>query len=288
MFRTGKPFGGQVSVPLSQIRLTFSVITAFIFGFLLYIASVNLQWLTISRALLIVLGVSLGLLLGWLEARTVTSGLSQKEQIVVWQVLAASAVMIGVPLLLAKIFLDSSEFLPFASYLFLPAVPAFGFSSGRIIRSFEQRHKVQVKMFSFGYLYHKEPIIVDADRFSAFMAIVASRDGAGLWQQAGYTKKLKGALESRQDIEPSKKQHLLAALKTMARYRSLGLIALSSIIIVGFSVLVVNCSQMLGGPVLLNNSSINILMPILAVYFVILVASVFLMMRMFNSKIAAI
>jgi hypothetical protein len=283
-----KPFGRQVSIPLSQIRLTFSVFTAFSFGFLLYIASVNLKWLTLSRALLILVGVLFGLLLGWLEARTVTRGLKDKEQTIIWQVLAATIAIVGVPLLFAKFLLDGSEFLPFAGYLFLPAVPAFGFSSGWKLRVFEQRNNVQVRMLSFGYSYYKEPVIVDTDRFSTFMGLVASRDGAGLWQQIGYTKKLRVTLESNQDIAPTKKQQLLSALRTMARYRRLALIALSSIIIVGFSVLVVSCSQMFGGPVLLNNSSINILMPILAVYFVMLVAGVFLMMRMFNSKIAAI
>lgn len=100
----------------------------------------------------------------------------------------------------------------------MPKQPAFGFASSWKLRSFEQQHKVQVKMLSFGYIYHKEPIIVDSNRFSTFMNLVASRDGAGLWQQNGYVNRLKVALESREDIEPVKKQQLLSALRIMARY----------------------------------------------------------------------
>ena len=280
MLQTGKPFGRQISVPLSQVRIIFSVFGLFVFGFLLYIVSVNFQWLTANRALLIIIGVFLGLILGLVEARTVTRGLSEKEQIVVWQVFAASAVIIGVPLLLAKIFIADSEFLPFASYLFLPVPPAFGFVSGYKLRSFEQKHNVQVKMLSFGYIYHKEPIVVDSNRFSTFITLVASRDGPGLWQQIGYVNSLRAALESRQDIEPLKKQQLVNVLKIMARYRAGALFALASVIIVGFSFLVV--------PKLLDNLSLNLVMPIIVVYFISLMAGVFLMMKRFNSKIANI
>lgn len=277
---TGNHIGREISIPLSQIRLISAVATAFIFGSLLYVASVNFQWLTVNRTLLIILGAFLGLLLGWLEARIVTRGLSEKEQIVVWQVLVASAIIFGVPLLLAKILLADSEFLPFAGYLFLPSIPTFGFASGWKLRSFEQKHKLQVKMLSLGYIYHKEPMIVDSNRFSTFIALVASRDGPGLWQQIGYINRLSVALESKQDIEPLKKQQLVRALKIMARYRAWGLFALASIIITGFSFLIT--------PKLLDNSSLNFVMPIIAVYFISLIAGVFLMIKRFNSRIASL
>lgn len=56
--------------------------------------------------------------------------------------------------------------------------------------------------------------------------------------------------------------------------------ALASIIIVGIGFLFV--------PKLWDNLSINVVIPLLAVYFVSLVAGAFLMMRRFNSKIANI
>ncbi len=266
----------------------YAVVSALAFSFLLYLASVNLRWFTPTRGLLVPVGLLVGLILALLEVRIVTRSLSQKEQTVVWQVLAASALAIGLPLLLAKILLNGSEFLPFAGYLFLPSVPAFCLLSGWMFRTFEQEHKVQVKVLSFGYLYHKEPIVVDADRLSLFMELVALRDGPGLWQQIGYVKKLRVALQSQQDIEPSKKEQLLKTLKVMARYRRIALIALASIIVVGFGVLVVSCSQVLGGPILLSSSTIDVFMPLLGGYFLALVAGVFLMLRMFNSGIRRI
>jgi hypothetical protein len=246
---------GQVSMPVSQVRLASAVITAVSFGFLIYLASVNFDWLTMNRGFLMLTGMVIGLLLGWIEARTVTRGLTENQQIIVWQVLLASVVLIGSPLLLAKLLLDNSDFLPFASYLFLPAVPVFSFFSGWLFRKFESKNNVQVKILSFGYIYYKEPIIVDSNRFSEFMRQVASRDSSSLWQQIGYTKRLMAALERRQDLESSTRENLLNIVRFMDRYRRMAIASLSIFLVAVSSMLIIISTDMLG---LIRMSKINV------------------------------
>jgi hypothetical protein len=120
----------RVSIPVSQYRLAAAGITTVFFGVLLYLASTSLKWLTLTNGFLLLLGIVGGWLLGWFESRIVIRGLTKNTETIAWQILPVSIVMFGLPLLLGKLFLADSEFLPFAGYLTLPAIPVFSAVSG--------------------------------------------------------------------------------------------------------------------------------------------------------------
>jgi hypothetical protein len=276
----------RISIPVSQVRLTFAVITAVSFGFLIYLASFNVKWLIPNREFLIIIGVFVGLLFGWLETRTVTHGLNENQQILVWQILLSSAALIGLPLILAATLLDRSDFLPFAGYLFLPAMPAFSFLSGWRFWAFERKNNVQIKMLSFGYFYYAEPVIVDSNRFSEFLSVVASKDASALWQQIGYAKKLVAGLRSEQDLDASTRRKLLGILDTMRKYQILGLSTLAIFLISTFSLLAPIFTDLFGVTKIIDSGIMDILMPAMLVLFVVFGIAVFLLVKTFNLKIS--
>ena len=269
------------------MRLFTAVTSGVFFGFLLYLASTSLNWLTLTNGLLILIGVGGGLLLGWFEARIVTRGLSDNMQTVVWQIIPAGALMFGLPILFAKIFLANAEFLSFAGYLFLPAVPVFYAITGWRYLKFEKKNEVQIKMVSFGYLYYKEPIIVDSNRLYHFLGLVASKDSSALWQQTGYSGRLMAAIQQRQDIDPSTREELLDILKTMDKYRRIGLTVLLLFLISTFSALAIIFGDVFGLTRSLTANTINIIMPAFGVIMFSFFGAVLLLMRTFNTKISS-
>jgi len=213
------PSLGRVGYPVAKIRLFMSVITAVFFGFLLFSASVNLKWFTINRGFYLLLGIVEGLLIGELEARIVTRKLMRETETIAWQILPISAVLFGLPLLLAVAFFGVSEFLPFAAYLVLPFIPVFYATSGWRFNKFEKQNKVQVSMFVYGLKYWTEPIVSDSDRFYHFIRDAASKDSLAILSQAGYSKRLMTVLEEKQDIETSTRKALCNILQVMNEYR---------------------------------------------------------------------
>jgi len=207
-----------------------SIVAAVFFGFLLYSTSVSLKWFTIIRGFYLFLGIVEGLLIGELEARIVTRKLMRETESIAWQILPISAVLFGLPLLLAIAFFGVSEFLPFAAYLVLPFVPVYYATSGWHYNKFEKQNKVQIFMFVYGLKYWTEPILDAGDRFNQFVEAVASKDSSTIWGQVGYSKRLMMTLEERQDIGPSRREALNNILKTMNEYRRMGLAVLSMFI----------------------------------------------------------
>ena len=142
----------RVSIPVSQYRLVAAGITAFFFGVLLYLASTRLNWLTLTNGFILLIGIAGGWLLGWFDSRTVIRGLTKNTETVVWQTLPVSILMFGLPLLLGKLVLADSEFLPFAGYLTLPAIPVLSAVSGW--RFISLRRKMKFKSLCFSLDIH--------------------------------------------------------------------------------------------------------------------------------------
>ena len=269
------------------MRLFYAVASSVLFGFLLYLASTRLHWLTPTNGLLIPIGLGGGLLLGWFEARIVTRGLSDNMQTVVWQIILGGVLLFGLPIILAKIFLGNSEFLSFAGYLFLPSLPVYYAVTGWRYLKFEKKNSVQIKVVSFGYLYYKEPMIVDSNRLVHFLEQVASKDSSALWQQIGYSGRLMAAIKSSQDIDSSTKEELLCILKAMDKYRRVGLTVLSLFLVSTFSALAIIFGDMFGLTRILTSNTINIFMPALIVIMFSFMAAVLLLIKTFNTKISS-
>lgn len=209
----------RVGYPITKIRLFISIIAAVFFSFLLYSVSVNLKWFTVIRGFYLLLGIVDGLLIGELEVRVVTRKLMRETETIAWQILPISAVLFGLPLLLAIALFGVSEFLPFAAYQVLPFVPVYYATSGWHFSKFEQQNKVQVFMFVYGFKYWVEPVVGDSERFYRFIKDVISKDPPAILSQAGYSKRLMATLEERQDIEQSTRKALFNILQVMNEYR---------------------------------------------------------------------
>jgi hypothetical protein len=210
--------------PVAKIRLFMSVIAGVFFGFLLYGASVNLKWFTALRGIYLVLGVAEGLMIGWLQARTVTNNLTGDTETIVWQMLPIGAVLAGPPLLLA-ITIFRAEYLPLMAYLVLSFIPVYFATTGWFFNEFEKKNKVQIFMFVYGLKYWIEPVFDVSERFHNFVRNVASKDASSFEGQSGYAKKLMAKVEERQDINPSTRKTLLDILEVMNKYRRRMLLA---------------------------------------------------------------
>jgi hypothetical protein len=205
--------------PVAKVRLFISIPAGVFFGFLLYGASVNLQWFSVIRGLYLVLGVIEGLLIGALEARLVAGKLIKDKETMVWQTLPISTILFVLPFLLAMTVFGFSEYLPFMGYLVLSFVPVYYATSGWYFNEFEKKNKVRIFMFAYGFKYWKEPIIDVSERFYHFIRNVASKDVSSFEGQAGYSKKFMAKVEERQDIDSLTRKTLLGILEVMNKYR---------------------------------------------------------------------
>ena len=275
----------RVSLPASQWRLTAAVITAFSFSALLFLASTSLRWLTPARGFLVPLGIVGGCLFGLFETQTVIQGLTKNTKTVAWQILPVGIVLFGLPLLLGKLVLADSEFLPFAAYLTLPAFPVFSAVSGWRFHRFERANQVQVFVLFTGYSYYTTPLIVDNNRLYYFIRHVATKDYYSLWQQAGYSKRLMATLEERQDIDSVTRKELLVVLKVMNKYRWIGLTALALFIVSVLGILAPIITDMTGLTKALNTNTLNIIGPASGAIVIGFGLTIFLLLRTFNKKI---
>jgi hypothetical protein len=277
----------QASIPASQVRLTAACVTGVSFGVLLFLASTNLGWLTPAPGLLIPLGILGGAIFGWFETRTVIQGLTKNTEIIAWQILPVGLVLFGLPLLLGKLFLADSAFLPFAGYLALPAIPALYLVSGWRFHQYEKKNEVQVFVLFIGYSYYRAPMITDSNRLYHFIRHVATRDHYSLWQQAGYSKRLMATLEERQDIDSATQKELLDILKVMNKYRRIGLTTLVLFLVSVLTILPPIITDLTGLTKVLNADMFDIIGPASGGIIIGFVLTVFLLLRTFNKKISS-
>ena len=209
-----------------RFRIALSVVAGVFFGFLLFEASVDLQWFTIVRCLYLVLGIVAGFLIGFVEVQTVIRGLDEQEKKIVWQPLLISAVMFLLPLLVAVAFFGASEYLPFGGYVVLPFVPIYYAVTGWYYYQTEKRKGIRIFQSLYGFTFWKEPIPDYSVIFTSFISDLARKDYSlviSLRGYPGYAKKFMAILEAKKNVDPSAKEALMEILQVMNRYSRRGL-----------------------------------------------------------------
>ena len=85
---------------MGKMRLMTSIVPGVGFGFLLFQASTTLNLFTPIRQLYLLLGITVRILMGALEARFVLQELSRNSEATVWKPLPVGAILVCLPLLL--------------------------------------------------------------------------------------------------------------------------------------------------------------------------------------------
>ena len=216
----------HIPLPIGKTRLYISIFLAFISGFFIYFGSTYFGWLTLSRVIYFLFGITAGVLLGIVETRIVIPKLVKNTEAFVWQVIPIGTALFGVPLLVLIAFFGVPEYLPFALYAFFPFMAATGAASGWYFNKFEKMNKVDIFMFYYGFKYWKQPNPDVSERFYNFLRDVAKKDASQFWTQIGsslnyigYTNAFRSKLEEKQEIDSSTRENLLKILKTMNTFR---------------------------------------------------------------------
>ncbi len=113
----------RVGIPISTVRLIGAAVTGAGFGLLFYSARANQSW--VALAVYLFLGVTIGAVLGWYEAKTVLSRIKTDPVIIQWKLVLAVAGLVIFPFVIISGlygFLESRNFL---GYTVLTAIPAF-------------------------------------------------------------------------------------------------------------------------------------------------------------------
>jgi hypothetical protein len=215
-------------MPIGRMRLFTSIIMASASGFFIYFGSTNFGWFTLTRVIYFLFGIIAGLLLGLVETRLVIPKLVKSTEAFVWQVIPIGTALFVVPLLLVIAFFGVPEYLPFALYVFFPFITTAGAASGYCFNKFEEANKVRVFVFYYGFKYWKQPNPDVSERFQYFLRDVARKDSSQFWGMGlsfgyvGYAEAFRNKLE-KQEIDPTTRENLLEILKTMNKYRNIGL-----------------------------------------------------------------
>lgn len=165
----------RLGYPVTITRLFGFFLTLFFFSFLLYAATLRHDWFTSARQLYLPAGIVTGALSGFVEARVVTKKLKEDVEIVAWSLLPV-AVLWALPFGMVFYFFGSEELLPFATYFFLPSIPAALATSGLLFRRFERKERVRVLMFVYGYKFWIETPADLSIELAGFVDAVISRD----------------------------------------------------------------------------------------------------------------
>ena len=225
----------RLGYPMGKMRLYSSIIPGVGFGFLLFQASTTLNLFTPIRQLYLLFGITVGFLMGALEARFVLRELSSNSEAVVWKPLPVGAVLVCLPILLVLTVFGVSEYLPFMAYFVLSAIPVYLATGGWFYASFEKDNRVRIFGSPFGLKYWREPIEDFSNRFYHFVRDIVTKHPSALWWHIGYANKFIEHLEEKQDIEPSTRKELLELLRVMNRYRKLALTVLGTFLISAFN-----------------------------------------------------
>ena len=209
-----------------RFRIALSVVAGIFFGFLLFEASVNLQWFTAIRCLYLILGIVNGFLIGFVEVRTVIQGLDEQEKTIVWQPLLISAVTFLLPLLVVVAVFGASEYLPFGGYVVLPFVPIYYAVTGWYYYETEKRNGIRIFQSLYGFTFWKETLPDYSVIFSSFISDLARKDYSlviSLRGYAGYAKRFMAMVEAKKNVDPSAKKALMEILQVMNKYGRRGL-----------------------------------------------------------------
>ncbi len=210
---------GKLGVPIGQTRLVYAIIVSIPIAVFMYLATVNLDWLNLTRFGYLLFGVAAGALLAVLELRVVLSKLSKQSEAFVWEVPLAGLALFMVPFLLVLAFLGSAEYAPFGLFMFFPFMIADLAVSGICFSRYERANEVLVYGFVYGYKYWVQPNPSSDDQFRYFMQAVASKDTTSLWSYMGYSHGFYKKLQ-RQPVGDSQTHHaLLSLVSVMKKYR---------------------------------------------------------------------
>jgi len=220
----------KIPLPIGQTRLISSVFMGLASGFFIFSASAILGYFTLPHLVYLVFGIVAGLLLGFLETSLVTSKLAENTEAFVWQVVPVGIALFGLPSLLITAFFGVSEYLSFGVYAFFPFLTTAAAVSGWGFRKFERAKKVNAFMSYFGFAYWTQPALDSTELFRCFLRDVTLKDPYHFWGQIGssrgyigYAKIFMGMLEEKPEITPSTQKDLINILKTMNKYRWIGL-----------------------------------------------------------------
>ena len=209
-----------------RFRIALSVLAGVFFGFLLFEASVYLQWFTMVRCLYLILGIFNGFLIGFVEVRTVIRGLDKQEKTIAWQPLLVSAVTFLLPLLVVVAVFGASEYLQFGGYVVLSFVPIYYAVTGWYYYETEKRNGIRIFQSIYGFTFWKENLPDYSVIFSSFISDLARKDYSliiSLRGYVGYAKRFIAMVESKKDVEPSTKKALMEILQVMNKYSRRGL-----------------------------------------------------------------
>lgn len=95
----------RVRTPISMMRLTGSAVTGVGFGLLIYLASASHD--LVAFCVYLLLGVTMGAVLGWYETKLVLSRIKDGSSIFLWQLTVATVVLVALPLQVSAWFMDS-------------------------------------------------------------------------------------------------------------------------------------------------------------------------------------
>jgi hypothetical protein len=278
-------------MPIGKTRLYISIFMAFVSGFFIYFGSTNFGWLTLTRVIYFLFGVTAGVLLGIVETRIVIPKLVKNTEAFVWQVIPIGTALFGVPFLLVIAFFGVPEYLPFALYAFFPFMTATGAASGWYFNKFEKENKVDVFMFYYGFKYWKHPNPDVTERFHYFLRDVARKDSSQFWGRIGsslgyigYTNAFRDKLE-KQEIDPSTRENLLKILKTMNTFRIITLVAFA-LFMVSVAIVVILLFGTGFGYFQFNFNIADVVGPASGIILFSFFIGVFVLMKSFQRKIS--
>lgn len=185
---------------------------------LMYMATVNLHWLDLTRIICIALGASFGTVLAVFETRLVLSRLSTASEATVWEVFPIGSAMILAPLLAVVSLFGAQEYVPFGLFLFFPLMICLFIISGYTYNKYESANRVYLFLFPYGFKFWTEPNPKADDRFRYFLQDIASKDADLIWSHIGYPSRYLHELSKNLEVGDSQTRNaLFKLLKIMRR-----------------------------------------------------------------------
>jgi hypothetical protein len=278
---------GKIKLPIGQTRLVYAIIMVVPIAIFMYMAIVNLHWLTENRLGYAFYGVMVGLLLGVVESRIVLSRLSKAAEATVWEVFPVGLALFGVPFLVVITLFGNSEYAPFGLFAFFPMMISLLAVSGWVYNQYEKANSVHVFVFPYGFRYWQEPNPDNDDRLRFFIQEVASKDTSLLWSHIGYSAIFQRQLAKKQNIGDSQtREALFKLLKTMRRTQIIILthFVLTMVLTLVSFVLLFSFFK----STIFSLKVVDELMPTMLLLWVTLGVDLFASMRLLKKKAAAI
>lgn len=253
----------------------------------MYMATVNLHWLNLTRISYIALGAGLGTSLAVFETRLVLSRLATASEATVWEVFPIGVAMFFAPLLATVSLFGVQEYAPFGLFLFFPSMICLFAVSGYTYSKYENANRVYLFVFPYGFKYWTEPNPKVDDRFRYFLQDIASKDADLIWSHIGYPSRYLNELSKRPDLGDNQTRiALFKLLKIMRRVQVVALTHFVGTMVFSVAFMAVIFSGSSGHS--LSNGMLNFLMPLAGAVWIALGVDVFVSMRYIKKKANAL